>query len=115
MAKKDTIYKVIFLNHGHLYEIYAREIRQSTLQGFIEVAALVFDEQQLVHDDAEERLKAEFAEVTRSFIPLHAMVRIDEVGKKGAVRILDLGSVVSNVHHLPIGGDPSGDNKPRED
>src|SRR5699024_12442485 len=104
MAKKDTIYKVIFLNHGHLYEIYAREIRQSTLQGFIEVAALVFDEQQLVHDDAEERLKAEIAEVTRSFIPLHAMMRIDEVGKKGAVRILDLRSGVHNDKHLHMEG-----------
>lgn len=114
MAKKDTIYKVIFLNHGHLYEIYAKEIRQSTLQGFVEVATLVFDEQQLVQDEAEERLKAEFAEVTRSFIPIHAMVRVDEVNKKGAVKIIDLGAVVSNVHHFPLGGNPS-NSKPSED
>lgn len=114
MGTKGTIYKVIFLNHGHLYEIYAKDIRQSALQGFIEVAALVFDEQQLVQDEAEERLKTEFAEVIRSFIPLHAMVRIDEVNKKGVAKIIDLGPVASNVHHFPIGGSHP-DNKPHKD
>lgn len=103
MVKKGSIYRVAFLNHGHLYEVYAKEVRVSDMPGFIEVTSFVFDEQQLVADTAEEKLKMEFAEVVRSFIPVHAMVRIDEVSKKGIVRIIDLGPAVSNVHSFPVG------------
>lgn len=87
MAVKPT-YKVIFLNQGQVYEIFARAIYQSEMYGFIEVEEFVFGERsQLLVDPAEERLKNEFAGVKRSYIPMHAIVRIDEVEKEGSAKI----------------------------
>ena len=87
---KAPIYKVIFFNQGQIYEVYARHIYQSDLYGFIEVEALVFGERsQTVVDPAEERLKSEFEGVTRSYIPMHAVMRIDEVAKEGVASITE--------------------------
>lgn len=87
MAVKP-IYKVIFLNQGQVYEIFACAIYQSEMYGFIEVEEFVFGERsQLLVDPAEERLKNEFAGVKRSYIPMHSIVRIDEVEKEGAPKV----------------------------
>ena len=78
----EPIYKVIFVNQGQMFEIYARQIYQSDLYGFIEIEELVFGERsQMLVDPSEERLKSEFEGVSRSYIPMHAIVRIDEVAK----------------------------------
>ncbi len=85
----DTpIYKVIFFNQGQIYEIYAHQIYQSDLYGFVEVEELIFGERsQMLVDPAEERLKSEFEGVSRSYIPMQAIVRIDEVAKEGVGKI----------------------------
>jgi hypothetical protein len=84
----EPIYKVIFLNQNQVFELYARQIYQSDLYGFIEVEEYIFGERsQIVVDPAEERLKSEFAGVKRSYIPMHAIIRIDEVEKEGAVKV----------------------------
>lgn len=78
------IYKVIFFNQGQIYEVYCRQIYQSDLYGFIEVEELLFGERSaVVVDPSEEKLKSEFEGVNRSYIPMHAVVRIDEVDKEG--------------------------------
>lgn len=85
------IYKVIFYNQNQVYEIYARAIYQSDMYGFIEVEEFVFGERtQLVVDPGEEKLKGEFAGVKRSYIPMHSIVRIDEVEKEGALKVTEL-------------------------
>jgi hypothetical protein len=86
----DPIYKVTFFNQGQVYEIYARHVYQSDLWGFLEVEEFVFGERsQMIVDPSEEKLKNEFASVKRSFIPMHSIVRIDEVEKEGACKITD--------------------------
>ncbi len=53
------------------------------MYAFVEVADIMFGERsQLVVDPSDEKLKSEFAGVKRTYIPLHAVVRIDEVGKR---------------------------------
>lgn len=85
------IYKVLFLNQNQVYEVYAREIYQSEMYGFIEIEEFVFGERsQMIVDPGEEKLKAEFAGVTRSFIPLHAVIRIDEVEKEGVGKVVEV-------------------------
>jgi hypothetical protein len=82
------IYKVTFVNQGQVYEIYARSVSQGTLFGFVEVEDLLFGERsQVVVDPSEESLKSEFKGVARTYIPLHAVVRIDQVEKEGTARI----------------------------
>ena len=84
------IFKVSFVNHGKVYEIYAKTVRQGDLYGFVEVEDLLFDQSStLLVDPGEERLKSEFAAVRRTHVPMHAVIRIDEVEKKGCSRIVD--------------------------
>lgn len=88
MASRQEIYRITFLNKGKVYEIFARQVYQSELYGFIEVEEFLFDERsQVVVDPGEEKLKTEFQDVKRSFIPLQAIIRIDEVEKTGVAKI----------------------------
>ncbi len=86
----EPIYKVIFLNQNQVYEVYAKHVYQSDMYGFIEIEEFVFGERsQMIVDPSEERLKNEFASVARSYIPIHSLVRIDEVEKEGVSKISD--------------------------
>ncbi|HWP94366.1 MAG TPA: DUF1820 family protein [Gammaproteobacteria bacterium] len=87
MASK-TLYRVVFVNQGKVYEIYARKIAQGAMFGFVEVEQIVFGERSsVVVDPSEERLKGEFADVKRTYIPMHSIVRIDEVARQGVAKI----------------------------
>ena len=82
------LYKISFVNQGKVYEIYARSVAQGELFGFIEVEKLVFGARStVVLDPAEERIKSEFEGVRRTFIPMHSVLRIDEVEKEGVSKI----------------------------
>ncbi len=85
------LYKVIFYNQGQVFEVYARAIYQSEMYGFIEVEEYVFGERsQMIVDPGEEKLKNEFANVNRSYIPMHSIVRIDEVEKEGTSKVSEI-------------------------
>ena len=103
MTKREApIYKVIFLNQGQVFEMYAKQIYQSDLWGFLEIEEFVFGERtQVVVDPSEEKLKAQFEGVTRSFVPMHSIVRIDEVERLGTPKISDAQGV-SNVMPFPV-------------
>src|SRR5438270_10258280 len=78
------IFRIMFVNQGKVYEVYARKVSHGELFGFIEVEELLFGERSsVVLDPAEERIKGEFSDVKRTFLPLHAILRIDEVKKHG--------------------------------
>ena len=84
----QPVYKVIFQNGNQVFEVFARQIYQSDMWGFIEVEEFVFGERsKIVVDPGEERLKNEFNGVKRSYIPLQAIIRIDEVDKQGVSKI----------------------------
>lgn len=88
MKNKETIYRINFVNQGEVYEVYAKSVSQGGLFGFVEIDGLVFGERsKLLIDSSEERLKTEFEGVTRFFVPLHSVLRIDEVEKAGRGRI----------------------------
>ena len=54
----EPIYKVIFINQNQVFELFARQIYQSDLYGFIEVEDYIFGERsQIVVDPAEERVR----------------------------------------------------------
>lgn len=92
MPKKRSVFKVVFFNQGKVYEVYAKGVSQSSLYGFVEIEGLLFGEHSTVLvDPAEERLKSEFEGVSRTYIPMHAVVRIDEVEKEGTAKITEVG------------------------
>ena len=79
-----TLYKIVFVSQGQVYEVYAREVSHGGLFGFIEVEELVFGERSsVVVDPSEERIKSEFENVKRTYLPMHSIIRIDEVEKQG--------------------------------
>lgn len=105
--KQQPIFRIIFHNHGQVYEIYARQIFQSELWGFLEIEELVFGERsQMLVDPSEEKLKSQFEGVSRSFIPMHAVVRIDEVERVGQATISEAKGG-SNVMSFPMPPGPS--------
>ena len=98
MAKKG-IYKVVFVQLGEVYEVYAEAIYQSDMYGFIEVEEYIFDQNsQIVVDTSEEKLKNEFKGVQRSYIPVSCIMRIDEVDKRGIAKITSSDSCKSHAH-----------------
>jgi len=102
------IFRVSFINHGKVYELYVQTIRQAELFGFIEFEEIIFDESSgIVIDPSEEKLKDEFAGVTRSMVPMNAIIRIDEVEKRGTSKILDLDKN-ANVTPFPAPAYPPG-------
>ena len=103
MTKKTKLYKVIFHNQGMVYEVFAREVGQGGLFGFVEVEKLVFGStSSLVIDPSEDRLRHEFADVERIHIPMHSVIRIDEVSKEGTGRIVEPQGDSANVASFPI-------------
>ena len=96
------IFKVVFVNQGKVYEIYARKVSHGALFGFLEVEELVFGERSLVVvDPAEEKIKAEFEGVKRTYLPLHSVLRVDEVRKQGVSKVSALEGG-SNVAQFPV-------------
>ena len=93
MANREqpkSIYRVLFHTQGQIYEVYAHNIYQSDLYGFVEIEDYTFgNRSQMLIDPTEDRLRNEFEGVQRSFIPMHAIVRIDEVEKEGVAKITD--------------------------
>lgn len=108
MAGKDEnqhVYRILFQNNGQVYEVYARNIYQSELYGFVEIEDYTFGtKSQVVIDPSEEKLRTEFEGVQRSFIPMHAVIRIDEVEKEGAARISDASS--AKISPFPVTPQP---------
>ena len=111
MAKKHT-YRIVFHNQGKLYELYARHVSHGEMYGFIEVGDIIFGERtEVIVDPSEERLKSEFSGVKRTFVPIHAVVRIDEVEKEGHNKIHAVGEGGTNVAPFPVPMYTPGDDK----
>ena len=97
------IFKILFVNQGKVYEIYARKVSHGSMLGFLEVEELVFGEKSsIVLDPGEERIKSEFAGVKRTFLPMHSVLRVDEVRKQGVSKISALEGG-ANVAMFPMG------------
>lgn len=102
MAKSNSIYRVIYSDHQQVYELYCRNVYQSEMYGFVQVEDYVFGEKsQLLVDPGEEKLKQEFNGVSRSFIPVHSIIRIDQVSKEGPARVLDGQKTATKIHTFP--------------
>lgn len=101
---KQRIYRINFMNQGKVYEVYANHVGASDMLGFIEISHLQFGEKSsVVLDPGEESLKNEFKRVKRSYIPMHAVIRIDEVEKLGQARITEAPEENSdNVTAFPV-------------
>lgn len=99
------MYKITFLNQAKVYELYCNKVSGSDLSyGFIEASDLVFeDDDSVVIDPTEERLREEFADVEVLHLPMHAVIRVEQVKKRGTCVIRDSKSG-EKVTTLPLDG-----------
>jgi len=101
MAKK-RVYRVTFRNDTEVYEVYCERVGQADLFGFISIEGVLFGERSsVVVDPSEEKLKIEFAGVERTLVPLHAVIRIDVVDKRGNSKVHAVPSKGSRLATLP--------------
>ncbi len=85
------IFRVQFINQGKVYQLYAESVGQAEVYGFVEIKGLIFGETSgVVIDPAEERLQNEFSDVSRTLVPMHSVIRVDEVKKRGQCKIMEL-------------------------
>ena len=105
--ESKKLYKVSFINQDKVYEIFAKQVYESDLYGFVVIEELVFGSQSdIVIDPSEEKLQIEFESVQRTFVPIHSIIRIDEVEKQGICKIRN----VENSNNVTAF--PSKKNKP---
>ena len=104
MSSNKTVYRIQFHNQDKIYELYAHSIAQNFSYGFVEISDIIFGEHsELLVNPAEEKLKAEFAGVKRSYIPMQFVIRIDEVEKEGQNKIHNDVDKKGNVASFPMG------------
>jgi hypothetical protein len=89
MAGK-ALYKIIFLNHGKVYELFGENVTTSGLWGFVEVSNLVFETGEgIVVDPTEEKMRQEFSGAKVLHLPMQCVLRVEEVEKRGKCLIRD--------------------------
>ena len=100
MYNKSIIYKIIFHNKKNIFEIYAKKINHSNLLGFIELENIILkSNSQLLLDPLYEKLRLEFKNVNKTYIPLNSVIRIDVINKSYFEQINNKNK--SNVHSFP--------------
>jgi len=97
-----SLFKVIFLNQGKVYELYARGVVSSGLWGFVEISDLVFETGEgMVVDPTEEKMRDEFSGARVLHLPIQSVLRVEEVERRGQCRIRDRQSG-ENVTPFPL-------------
>ncbi len=89
-AENKKLFRIAFLNNGKVYELFCSSVCTSSLLGFIEVSELQFGEKDsLVIDPTEEKMRDEFDGVEILHLPMHGVLRVEQVKKKGPAVIRD--------------------------
>ena len=103
------LYKVTFLSAGRIYELYARRVASSELWGFTEISEIAFDVNEgVVVDPTEERLRDEFGATKKLHLPMQSILRIEEVERRGPLRIRDAANGEAVVMPFPLPAKPRG-------
>jgi hypothetical protein len=104
---KKSLYRITFINQDEIYELYAHSVTESDMFGFLKIEEITFGENHsLVVDPSEEKLKMEFNEVERTYVPVHSIIRIDEVTKRGVAKVKEKASTDATIRHFPTPGTP---------
>ncbi|MGE4317947.1 MAG: DUF1820 family protein [Deferribacterales bacterium] len=90
MNKK--LYKIIFIDEDKKTQtLHASYVNPSSFLGLIEISDIVFiDKSEIIISPDDGKLKENFKNVERSFIPLNYIVRIDEITMKKETPVIRL-------------------------
>ena len=103
-TREKTYYRISFSSENELYQVCARHVSTSDLYGLIELGEFIFPESRLVYNPGEERLRREFEGIRRTWLPYHAIVRIDEMleSRETEVKIVPLELPARPVKERPL-------------
>jgi hypothetical protein len=91
VATKKLLYRIRFRTEDKALEVYCNRVEQSDLFGFIEVSGFVWSgKSDIILDPTEQEVRSEFSGVKIARIPMHAIIRIDQVEKSGKAKVLPL-------------------------
>ena len=102
MSCDESVFRVVYQVQGQKKILYARYISEESLMGFIEAEALLTaaDKKDLPESLDIENLNAEFESVARTYLPMHAIIRIDELIKENEA-MKSTENTSCNVSHFP--------------
>lgn len=81
---QQKLFRVSFLNHGKVWELYCKGVISSGLWGFVELSDIVFDANDaVVIDPVEDKMRDELGDVEVLHLPMHSVLRVEEVRRKG--------------------------------
>ena len=102
MNKNKRIFRIRFYNDENICELYAAQVGDCKIFGFIEVKDFLYGQtSNTIVDPSEEKLRAEFNDVKSTYIPMDAIIRIDEVEAVGIPKMKDSTKRKSNVSAFP--------------
>lgn len=87
-----AVYRIKFVQNEKICEIYARYIAEDTLVGFIELGDL--------EGLNKNHLEKELINVSRCYVPMHTILRIDEIENSCGLTLTSKDSV-DKVHAFP--------------
>ncbi len=92
----ELLFRVNFYNQDKIYQVFVKDVYQGEMYGFVVLEGFVFGEHTtLVVDPSEEKLKTEFNDVESTLVPIHSVIRIDAVKKRGKASVKDIGGKVT--------------------
>ena len=104
-------YRITFMSQGRVYELYAKNVGSAEMFGFIEVSQLLWSQKSsVVIDPSEDSLRHEFSGVKRFYVPMHSVIRVDEVDHEGIAKVSIAGQG-GTVSPFPVFIPPGGDKK----
>ena len=88
--ENEKLFRIAFINHGKVYELFCTGVCTSGLWGFVEVSGLEFgDKDSLVVDPTDEKMRTEFDGVEVLHLPMQSVLRVEQVKTKGQAVIRD--------------------------
>ena len=90
---EKALYRIRFRTEESVYELCATNLYQTDMIGFVVIEGITFrDQGGVIANPAEERLRDEFKDSEKVYIPMHAIIRIDQVREQRVAKILPLDS-----------------------
>jgi hypothetical protein len=92
VSKTKNLYKVYFLNDKkEVTHLYASQVSPTSFLGLIEVSDIVFiDSSELIVTPEDDKIRKEFQDVVKTYIPIGYILRIDEITLKRETPVIRL-------------------------
>ena len=105
MTTNQIKYHVVFVQKDLVCELDAMYISEESLMGFVELDEIIsapHNNEASSVDPKKEEYMRKFKGVKRTYIPMHNILRIDEIDMSPGDKINPISKVKrSNVSHLP--------------